>query len=299
MKNHSARAVFLLLFLGLVWGSGYSLARYAVTHDVSPLGYACWQSLGPAIILLVISRVMSGALPVSWRHIRYYAVCGAIGIAIPNTNMYWSAQHVSSGLLAVVVNTVPVLIYVLSIVLRQERFNLTRCLGIMACMLGIYMIVMPSSGGLLSGLNQPRWVWTSLLTPLCFALCALYSARFRPEDCSSLQLAAGMLTASVFFLLPLVLMTHHFYVIWPPFHLRDGVIVLEIILSSLGYCLFFKLLKDAGPVYYSLVGGVVALVGLAAGVLLFGERFKMLESVAMLCIIVGIFLVTIQRVQKA
>ena len=90
-------------------------------------------------------------------------------------------------------------------------------------------------------------------------------------------------------------MTHSFYPIRLPFQTRDWVILLEIALSSLGYVLFFQLLKIAGAVFYSLVGGMVAITGLFWGWLLFNERLSALSSSAVVSIIIGIWLVALQK----
>ena len=44
--NNRILSVILLISLGLVWGSGYAIARFAVTNGVTPLGYTFWQCLG-------------------------------------------------------------------------------------------------------------------------------------------------------------------------------------------------------------------------------------------------------------
>jgi drug/metabolite transporter (DMT)-like permease len=54
-NNLTARALILLLLLGVIWGSGYVIARYATLHNVPPLGYSFWQSLGPAVLVSLIS----------------------------------------------------------------------------------------------------------------------------------------------------------------------------------------------------------------------------------------------------
>jgi drug/metabolite transporter (DMT)-like permease len=133
----------------------------------------------------------------------------------------------------------------------------------------------------------------TLLTPLCFALCAIYSANFQTQESDSLVLAAGMLLFSSLLLLPVVVMTHHFYLFNFPLQKVDRIIFLEIILSSTGYFLFFLLLKKAGPVYYSLVGGVVMLTGLFWGWLIFNETFTVLTTVSVVFILSGVYLVTL------
>src|SRR5579863_9025259 len=96
----------LLLLLGMIWGTGYSIARFAMTHGVNPLGYSFWQSVGPALLIGLLAYRRKHDITLSTAHYRYYFICGLTGIAIPNTNMYFAAPHLPAGLLAVIVNTV-------------------------------------------------------------------------------------------------------------------------------------------------------------------------------------------------
>ena len=52
MFKRPVPALALLIFLGALWGSGYALARYAISAGVPFLGYAFWQTVGPACLLL-------------------------------------------------------------------------------------------------------------------------------------------------------------------------------------------------------------------------------------------------------
>ncbi len=287
------KAILLLITLGVIWGSGFSLARFATTHGVNPLGYAFWQSLGPAIFTLIISLSKNRQFPLSKEYIRYYAICGLLGIAIPNTNMYFSAPHLPSGLLGVLVNTVPIITYCLAFSSGQEPFRLSRTLGVLFGFAGIMCIVLPKAT--LPGTTLLPWVITTLLTPLCFASCAVYAAKYRPENADSMSLSAGMLICSSLFLAPLIIKTGSFYPLNAPFNAADWVVILEMMLSSMGYVVLFQLLKIAGPVYYSLVGGVVVLTGLTWGKLVFGEALNMWTFLATFLILLGIYMVSLYQ----
>lgn len=252
------------------------------------MGYAFWQSFGPALFLYLLSAKTQGIF--RREYLRFYLICGLIGIAIPNTNMYFAAPHLPAGILAVIVNTVPVWTFLAAWALGEESPSWWRFLGVIACFLGIMIMVIPEA--VLPSMHQIPWVLATLMSPLCFALAAVYSSRFRPQGCDSKVLAMGMLIASTVILTPLIFATGHFYPLWPPFHLRDGAIILEIILSSIGYVLFFKLIKIAGAIYYSLVAGIVALTGLFWGWVLFGETLTVLSACAVLLIITGIVIVS-------
>ena len=289
--SHAIQALLLLFALGLTWGSGYSIAHYATTNGVSPLGYAFWQSFGPAVCLSLLARALKIPLIFSKQYLKYYFICGLIGIAIPNTNMYFAAQHVTPGILAVVVNTVPIMTYIIALAMRTEDVRLTRTVGTCAVIVGLMLFVTPKVS--LPDSHMIPWLLSALITPMCFALCAIYSAK-QPTNSHALSLAAGMLIASTILLTPIVIANHDFYIMRVPLHLRDYIIILEIILSSLGYVMLFRLLKIAGALFYSLVGGIVSITGLLWGHIIFHESFTSVAKWAIGLIIFGVLIASIQ-----
>lgn len=284
------KALSLLVSLGFIWGSGYSIARFAMTNGITPLGYAFWQAFGPAILLLMIIIIKKIKFPFDWPHIRYYFMTGLLGIAIPNTNMYIAAPHLPAGVLAVVVNTVPIIAYPLALLAKLERFAWLRIIGVLLGICGILCIILPKAS--LPDNHMIAWVLVALISPLCFASCAILSSRMQGIHTNSLALSAGMLLFAGAMLTPLVFGLHQFVMLAPPFSLAKWVIVLEIILSSIGYILFFELLKNAGPVYYTLVGGLVGLTGVFWGWLIFHETLNIWLILAISFILLAIACVT-------
>lgn len=281
--------MLLLILLGFIWGSGFTLARYATTHGVPPLGYSFWQSVGPAIVLLIVTLIKEKKLSLSIHHWRYYLIAGVLGIALPNTNMYFAAPHLPAGILGVIVNTVPLMMYPLALLTRQEKFQSMRFSAVVLGVIGIALLL-NIKFSVLAGVNT--WSLITLFTPLLFALCALYSVYDRPANTSSLMLATGMLVMSALLLAPLMVDLHEFYPL-NSLSLPNLAIILEIILSSIGYVILFQLLKIAGAVYYSLVGGIVALTGLFWGWLLLGETISWYTAVAVALIIIAVILVSL------
>ncbi len=289
-------SLILLILLGFIWGSGYTLAKFAVTHGVSPLGYAFWQSLGPALCVLVFVVLSRDRFVWDKAHLRYYAVTGFLGIALPNTNMYMVAAHLPAGLLAIIVNTVPILTYPLALLWQLERFSGLRFIGVILGFSGIVCIVLPSTLGSVAIIGN-AWACLALLSPLSFSLAALYIHKKRPLETSAISLTAGMLSLSTVFLLPLMLYSHSFY---PLVHLNapELVVILEIILSTIGYILFFILIRRAGAVYYSLVGGIVALTGLFWGYWIYNETLSARDVYATALILLALALLSVKRTKK-
>ncbi len=288
--SKSTLSFVLLILLGTIWGTGYSIARFAMTNDVPPLGYSFWQSLGPAIVIGLLTLFNDNRITVSTSRMRFYLVTGLTGIAIPNTSMYFAAPHLPAGILAMIVNTVPIFAYPMALVAGLEKFHWERMIGIFCALTGLMLIILPKAS--LPSPDLVPWVLSTLITPLSFAFCSIYIARYRPAGSDSLMLSAGMLIVSSLLLIPLVAASHSWYIFHWPLTAADGVILLEIVLSSVGYVLFFQLIKIAGPVYYSLVDTVVVITGLFWGRVIFGEHLNRWTLPAVLFIILALLLVT-------
>jgi len=292
-NNHPALSISIFVLLGFVWGTGYSIARFAMTNGVPPLGYSFWQSLGPAIILSVITLYRNHSLQLTAANARFYLVCGLTGIVIPNTSMYFAAAHLPASILAMVVNTVPIIAYPMALLARLEVFNWIRALGIVLAFCGLMLIILPASS--LPSPDMAPWVLSTLVTPVSFAFCSIYIARYRPKDTDTLSLTTGMLIFSSLLLIPLVLFANSFYVFHFPLTMPDWVILLEIVLSSIGYILFFQLIRLAGPVFYSLVDTIVVLTGVFWGYMIFGEQLNRWTITAACLILNALLLVTCQQ----
>src|SRR5690606_6983184 len=122
-------------------------------------------------------------------------------VVIPNTTMYFAAPHLPASILAIVVNTVPIVAYPMALLARLETFNWQRMAGIVLALFALALIILPKSS--LPTPNMVPWVLFILIAPFCFATCSIYIARCQPTI-DSLTLAVGMLSTSSFLLLPLV-----------------------------------------------------------------------------------------------
>ena len=283
----------LLLLLGTIWGSGYSLARFATTHGVTPLGYAFWQTLGP-ILVLSIGVIYQGDTEVLNRFtLIFYLVTGLFGIAIPNIILYYTSALLPAGILSVVMNITPVFTYSLALMMAIERIDIIKMLGVVICVLGLMFLVL-LRGPIYLQPFPVNGVLLALVSPLCFSLTAVYISKYRPKNTSSLMLARGMLISAFLFIVPVVFFSQSFYKFSAPWHMRDTVILLEMVLSSIGYLVLFRLLKRAGAVYYSLVSGVVAITGLFWGIVVFKEHYHAWTWGAIVLIVIGIGIVTIR-----
>ena len=135
----------LICVLGTLWGASASLAKLPVFDGIQPLCYALWNSAGAGAIMLAICA-WRGMLPrVKVEHIRYYAICGVLGVAVPNLNVVVVVGHIPAGVVAVALSTTPIMTYAIALVWRLERFDAIRASGLLLALVGTLFIILPKA----------------------------------------------------------------------------------------------------------------------------------------------------------
>ena len=160
--------------------------------------------------------------------------------------MYYAAAHLPAGLLALLVNTVPIIIYPIALMAKQEKFDPKRLLGLCCAIAGIVCLILPKAS--FPDAHAALWVLMALLTPLCFALFAIFINPHRPADSNSLSLAAGMMLVATLLVAPLVFSTASILSLTlATIDTRFNNVCLEMVLSSFGLCVIFLVIKSGRP----------------------------------------------------
>jgi drug/metabolite transporter (DMT)-like permease len=283
-------SLLLLLILGTNWGLGFTLSKFGVMGGLHPLAYAFWQCTGGGVVLLLICAVRRQLPPVTWRHVRYYFLCGVSNIAAPNFIALTALSHgIPVGIIVLLVTLAPLITYGIAQVTGLESFNRRRVAGIAVGLAGAGFILIPSTS--LPSPDALGWVVFALMTPLCYGFSNVYVAWARPADVPSLALGGAMQLVAGASLLPLALAFGKMHVPWP-LSTAEIANLSHIAVSSIGSMIFFELMRVRGPVFASQVGYIVCLSGVFWGKLFFGEQHSIWVWLAMALIFAGLALVT-------
>jgi len=286
--------VYTLFTLGSIWGLIYTLTKIVLETGMSPLVYAWWQTIGATLLLVLLCWVKKIPLKLSSEYRWFYFLCAVFGVVIPNINMYYLAPHLPAGLMATLVNTVPILIYVLALMFSLEKFKILRASGVLVGMAGILFLVSPHFN--LMGEKLGFRVILALITPISFAISAIYMAKRRPEDANTISITTGMLIISSIVISVMLAFKGGINISTADvLSKRNAVLLISVCLSGLGYVLLFHLIKLGGAVYYSLVNGIVIVAGIFWGWFFLSESLHLWFSVGMLLILLGIGMVSIQQ----
>lgn len=290
--------ILLLLAVGGLLGTSAVFAKAAPGLGWTPIILLQWSMLGSALIqggvLLWRARGKAGAgqTPATQRQlVTYMAVAGGL-FALPNAIGFTAAPQVGAGFISLCLAFPLVLTYGLSVVLKLERFQTLRALGVVMGLVGGVLLV--SDGQSLD--PQARlWAIGALLMPVIIAVGNIYRTLKWPHGASPLLLSTGMMAFGGG---SLVLVTLGLGLPQVPTSISGaalGLAAAQALVFAVQYVFYFQLQKVAGPVYLSQIGSVAAVTGLGLAFLTFGEMPGWLQFSAVGAIGLGILLVSYRR----
>ncbi len=284
-----AYAIALMLFVGVTWGSTYSIAKFVTEAGLHPFGMTLWQGLGGGLLLLVICLVRRRLPPLTVRHIRFYVLCGTLGTALPSCVWFWIAPKLQSGMVAITGAMVPLVTLGLALAFRVERFEPVRALGIVLGLGSILLIVLPETS--LPDRAMVGWVVVSLAIPVCYSSENMVLTLLRPPRIDSVALLCGMLLTGAVLMAPVVAATGTWFGLGPPWSPAEGWFIVLILLNALSYFSFMELIRMTGPVFAAQEGYVITISGVLWGIYAFDEAHSGWIWLAMAVMFGGLALV--------
>ena len=285
--------VALLLALGSLWGLSPAFTKFLSLEGIPPIGVVFWQTLIAGTGLLVMCRIRGVAIGLSRRHLFYYGVMGAAGIALPNSNMVFVLGHIPAGLMSVIIVTAPVITYVVAVVIRLEIIDARRAGGVALGFIGAAVLVLPK--GSLPSPEMLPFALFAFITPLAWALTSVYAEAARPHGADSMTLAMGTMFAATIASLIAALATDSFHPIWRDFEIANKALVGYGLITTLTFFLYFTVVSLAGAVYLAQVGYITTLMGLGWGAWFYGEEPSNWLWLAVVLVFGGVALVNMGK----
>jgi drug/metabolite transporter (DMT)-like permease len=286
--------VALLFLIGALWGSFFVLIKIAVTDGVRPVSYLFWFTLLSGGWLF-LAGVLRGRRPRFARaDLPYYLKLGLVRFTLANMILYTVQGKVAVGIMAVIMTFVPIFTYLISLLVRLEKFMWLRATGILMGFAGVLLIVLPKSS--LPHRSLAIWVLIGFGAPLFHAIAYVaLSEKSRPKNVDSITLSSGTLFAAAFFALPLALVLGEFQTPGWPLTTGQQALLGHSVLAAINFYAIFELIRIAGPTYMSQANFMSVGFGVAFGVLLLGESLRLFVWAAIALILAGVALVNLRQ----
>ncbi len=300
MPESSARTrlVTALAFLCIwfVWGSTFLTIRHIV-HTIPPL-LMCGLRLASAGVLLGGFALATGALWPRGKEWRNAAIVGILLPGIGNLSVTIGVAHVHSGLVALMLGTIPLWMALLASFGRHAAPPGRQALaGLVLGFIGIALLIGPgllTPGGNREIGNNPLWVLIPIVGSLSWAWGSLWSRRVTMPQSGVVSTAVGLTAAGV---LQLLLATFDGeFARWQPAAVPwtawAGLAWLVVFGSALGFGSYLYLLRRVPPAVVATYAFVNPVVAMTLGWAIGGEALTARTLVAASVVLAAVILIT-------
>jgi drug/metabolite transporter (DMT)-like permease len=281
-------SLFIML-LGAGWGVTQPLSKIAVSTGYSHFGLLFWQQVIGAALMLVVCGVRGVSLPRHARALRAYLVIALIGTVLPGTLAYQAAAHLPSGIMSLLISSVPMFAFVIALILGSDRFAWRRLVGLCCGLVGVLIIIVPSVD--LGEAVPVGWAAIYLVVALFYAFEGNYVAHWGVGGLDPFQLMLGASLVGLIIVTPLMFATGQTITPQWPLPTAQAALVGSSLIHVLVYASYVWLAGRAGAVFAVQVSYMVTGFGLFWAWLILGEAFSNLIWVALMAMFTGMYLV--------
>jgi drug/metabolite transporter (DMT)-like permease len=277
-----------LLAIGAAWGLTLPLIRVAVSTGHQPLGLILWQKVIMLVVLAALLAAMRKPPPPVRGNLGLFAVVAVFGAVLPGYFTFLTAADLPAGVRAIVVALVPMFVLPLALALGFERPDLRRAAGVLLGALSVALIVLPGAG-VTAGAGTGA-VLLALLSPLSYAVEAIYLGWRGPHGLHPFQLLLGASVVGIALAWPLAAATGEL-VSLGAWGTAEWALLGAGVLNALAYSGYVWLVARSGSLFASQIAYLVTGIGVVWSMVLLGETYAPLVWGAFVLMLAAIALV--------
>ena len=280
----------MLLLLSLLWGGSFFFIGIAVT-ELPPFTIVTLRVGLAAITLWLVLLVAGYPIPKGGNTWRAFFVMGLFSNALPFCLIVWGQTHIGVGLASILNATTPIFtLLIAGAFLPDEHLNTNKILGVVAGLLGVIVLIGPSS---LLELGTNTMAQLAVIgATISYACGTVYGRRFKTMGVSPLNTAIGQVTASTIMLLPLAWLAEKPYLLANPSpQVWMAMLSLAVFSTAIAYILFFRILSSSGASNVVLVTFLVPITASFLGWSILGEQLQIQHFIGMALIGLGLIII--------
>ncbi|MEO8245300.1 MAG: DMT family transporter, partial [bacterium] len=275
--------------LGVGWGSTQPLGKIAAATGHGPFALIFWQLAICTLVLGVITVARGKGLVRTKRALLFYIVVALLGTLVPGYTFYASVARLPAGIMSILISTVPLMAFPMTLLLGIDRFEVTRLIGLLLGLIGVALIALPQSS--LPEAGMVTFLPLALLGPFFYAMEGTFVSRFGMATMDPVQAMFGASLAGLILAVPLVFATGQWVNPLAEWGRAEQALVLSSLLHAMLYATYVGLTARAGAVFATQTAYIVTAAGLCWSMLLLGERFSPWVWAALVVMLLGLSLV--------
>jgi drug/metabolite transporter (DMT)-like permease len=287
--NERRLYVGTLCLLGLGWGVSQPLGKIATSTGYQPFGLIFWQLVICSLVLGAMTLPRGKGLVFRRDALVFYVVVALLGTLIPNFTFYTSVHRLPSGIMSILISTVPLMAFPLALALGIDRFSVLRLVGLCLGIAGVALIALPQ--GSLPVAGMAAFLPLAMVGPFFYACEASYVAKRGTAGMDPVQAMFGASVMGALLCLPAALLSGQFIDPLVSWGRAEWALVASSSIHGLVYAAYVWLASKAGAVFASQCSYLVTATGLIWAMVLLGERFSPIVWLSLVIMLCGVALV--------
>ncbi len=286
MREAKSFDIFLLLFLGLIWGSSFFNIKIA-TYSYEPFTLALVRVIFACIPLFILCRIKKIKIQAFSKNWKPYALIGLCNIAIPFTLIAIGTGGINSYLAAMLMSTTPMSGSILAhFFTKNEKITFLKSIGILLGFIGIVFLFFDKLI-----INKSNYIFAliTILGSTFYSIGGILTLRLKNKGNENVTTSTTIW--SVIFLIPLSIILEKPWNLNPSIESTLALFYLGVVATGLAWLIRFRILTVNGLVFQTQVAYLIPIFGVLFGYFLMDEIITWRVLISLIMIIIGIFIV--------
>ena len=286
MREAKTIDLFLLLLLGVIWGSAFlniKIATYTYEPFTLALVRVIFASI-PLYLLCKFKKIKIEAFSVNWRP---YALIGLCNITIPFVLIAVGTSKINSYLAAMLMSTTPLSGSLLAhFFTKDEKISFLKSIGILIGFLGIIILFFDK---LIINKTNYIFVLITILGSTFYSIGGILTLRLKKKGNENVTTSTTLW--SVIFLITLSFIFESPWNSNPSLESTLSLLYLGVVATGVAWLIRFRILTVNGLVFQTQVAYLIPIFGVIFGYFLMDEIITWRVLISLAIIIFGIFIV--------
>ena len=286
MREANSFDIFLLVLLGIIWGSSFFNIKIA-TYSYEPITLALVRVIfasAPLILLCKFKKIKIEAFSNEWKH---YALIGLCNIAIPFILIAIGTSKINSYLAAMLMSTTPLSGTILAhFFTKNEKINIFKVIGVLVGFSGILFLFLDKII-----INESNYIFAliTILGSTFYSIGGILTIRIKNKGNENVTTSTTIW--SLIFLFPMAIILEKPWLAEPTLESTLSLLYLGIVATGLAWLIRFRILSVNGLVFQTQVAYLIPIFGVFFGYFLMDEVITWRVLISLSIIIFGIYIV--------
>ena len=286
MREAKSIDIFLLLLLGLIWGSSFFNIKLS-TYSYEPFTLALVRVIFASIPLIILCRYRKIKIEAFTKRWKPYALIGLCNITIPFVLIAIGTSKINSYLAAMLMSTTPLSGSILAhFFTRDEKISFLKSIGILIGFLGIIILFFDK---LIVNESNYIFVLVTILGSTFYSIGGILTLKLKKKGNENVTTSTTLW--SVIFLLPLSFIFETPWNSNPTLESTLPLLYLGVVATGLAWLIRFRILTVNGLVFQTQVAYLIPIFGVFFGYFFMSEVITWRVLVSLIVIIIGIYIV--------